>query len=60
MTGKKTVLIIVLSTIIILVIAWFLLQFVIDKYNLDSANSNTTEIVTEVLSTSHLFDHNIV
>jgi hypothetical protein len=39
MTGKKTVVIIIVFTVIFLMLAWFWLEYIIHEYNIDRAMS---------------------
>lgn len=48
MTGKKTVFIIILFTIIVLILAWFWLQHVIKEYDLDTATATANFIAKQI------------
>lgn len=44
MTGKKTVFIIIAFTVVILILAWFWLQHVIEEYDIDRAQDSAQHI----------------
>lgn len=48
MTGKKTVFIVIVFTVLVLILAWFLLQYVIKEYDLDPAMGSAEFIVQNI------------
>lgn len=53
MTGKKTVFIILMFTIVILVLAWFWLQHVIEEYDIDRA-LDSTQLIAQHVSAKYM------
>lgn len=54
MTGKKTVFIIIAFTIIVLILAWFWLQHIVEKYDIDRAMDTTNILISHVKSSIQL------
>lgn len=48
MSGKKTIFIIIIFTIVALILTWFWLQNIIDKYDIDRAIDTSNQLMTEV------------
>lgn len=56
MSGKKTIIIIIAFTIIALILTWFWLQQVIEKYDIDRALSTSNQIISSVERTGSWFN----
>lgn len=54
MSGKNIVFIIIGFSVLVTIVIWFMMEYVIDAYDVDRALSTGQQIVQQIEDTSHL------
>ncbi|HLS59948.1 MAG TPA: hypothetical protein VK044_02320 [Virgibacillus sp.] len=54
MSGKNIVFIIIGFSILVTIVIWFMMEYVIDAYDVDRALSTSQQTVQQIEDTSHL------
>jgi len=53
MSGKKVIFIIIGFTVLITILIWFMMEYVIDAYDVDRALSTSQQIVQQIDNSTH-------
>lgn len=56
MSGKKTIFIIIVFTVIALILTWIWLQYVIEKFDIDRAINTGNQMITSIKKDHHWYN----